>query len=69
MAWKRKVSGKERHRAKLLAWILLFFLFFSGVTLLIILTFNPHKDPHYKEYALMISGLVLLRVETIVVFD
>ena len=52
------LSESEYRRAKLLAWILLFILLFSILTLLILLIFNPHHDPQYIKYSLLISGLI-----------
>ena len=57
-----KFQGPGQRQAKLLAWILLFVILFSIITLLLVLVFNPHHDPHYKQYALLIGGLTVFLI-------
>lgn len=52
-------QGLGQRQAKLLAWILLLIILFSIITLLLVMIFNPHHDPHYKQYTMLIGGLVV----------
>ena len=48
----------EHRQARLLAWMLLFIIFFSTAALFVLLIFNPHHEPQIRQYAMLISGLV-----------
>ncbi|MEI6776345.1 MAG: GGDEF domain-containing protein [Chloroflexales bacterium] len=54
---RTKNQQPEHHQARLLAWMLLFIIFFSLATLVALLVFNPHHDPLIYQYAMLISGL------------
>ncbi len=50
--------GLPSLQAKLLASIQLLFIFFSSVTIFVVLAFNPHDDPALNQYALLIGGVI-----------
>jgi len=52
----------RNHQARLLSWILLVATVFSVATLFIILVFNPHRDPRFHQYIILISGLSIFSI-------
>lgn len=55
---RAKNQRPEHRQARLLAWMLLFIIFFSLAALVALLVFNPHHDPLTYQYTILISGLV-----------
>lgn len=49
----------EHRQAGLLAWMLMFILFFCITALVALLLFNPHHDQQIHQYTILIGSLVL----------